>query len=323
MIAPPHVDVATRADRVRRRPYPGSPFSQTHPDRLATTARSVRTRGGSPERCRVLELGCGDGGNLIPMAYVLPESTFLGLDAAGSAIAQGKEQIAALGLTNVTLLHADLLEASNLGTFDYVIAHGLYSWVPPPVQERILAIASEALAPNGVAYVSYNALPGCHVRNAMREMMRWHVRGIEDPAERISQARGLVRFLGEAAPPRPLFSAILNDTLEHQEKQPDAVLFHDDLADFNEPLLFVDFIARASRAQAQVPLGSRLLRHGRVERGQPRRQVPARNGAGERGRAAAVPGFPHLPALPPDAPLPRRCLHREGARPRDPPIPLR
>jgi methyltransferase-like protein len=81
----------------------------------------------------------------------------------------------------------------------------------------------------------------------MRQMMRWHVRDIEESEERISQARGLVRFLGEAAPPRPVFSAILNEALEHQGKQPDAVLFHDDLAEINEPLLFVDFIERASR----------------------------------------------------------------------------
>lgn len=227
--------------------YPGSPFSPIHPDRLATIAALYGFPAAPPERCRVLELGCGSGSDLISMAYVLPGSTFLGLDAAGSAIAQGREQISALGLTNVTLLHADLLNASNLGTYDYVVAHGLYSWVPPSVQERVLEIASEALAPNGVAYVSYNALPGCHVRNAMRQMMRWHVRSIEDPAERISQARGLVRFLAEAAPPRPLFSAILNDTLEHQGLQPDAVLFHDDLSEINEPLLFVDFIERASR----------------------------------------------------------------------------
>src|SRR5512141_976582 len=220
-------------------PYPGLPFSQTHPDRLATIATLYGLAAPPPERCRVLELGCGSGGNLIPMAYVLPGSTFLGLDSAGSAVARGRDQISALGLTNVTLSHVDLLDASNLGTFDYVVAHGVYSWVSPSAQGRVLAIASEALAPNGIAYVSYNALPGWHVRNAMREMMQWHVRGIEDPAERISQARGLVRFLGEAAPPRPLFSAILNDTLEHQEKQPDAVLFHDDLAEINEPLLFV------------------------------------------------------------------------------------
>src|SRR5512140_1049244 len=227
--------------------YPGLAFSQTHPDRLATIAALYGLPAAPPERCRVLELGCGNGANLIPMAYVLPESTFLGLDAAGTAVAEGREQIAALGLENATLLHADLLDASNLGTFDYVIAHGLYSWVPPDVQERVLAIASEVLAPNGVAYVSYNALPGCHVRNAMRQMMSWHVQGIEEPAERISQARGLVRFLGEAAPPRPVYSAILNETLEHQGKQQDAVLFHDDLAEINEPLLFVDFIERASR----------------------------------------------------------------------------
>ena len=152
-----------------------------------------------PDRCRVLELGCGDGGNLIPMAYLLPESTFLGLDAAGSAIVQGQEQISALGLTNVSLRHVDLLDASNLGTYDYVIAHGLYSWVPPAVQERALAITSEALAPNGVAYVSYNALLVVHVRDAMGQMMRWHVSGIEDPAETSRPAKDFVRFLGEAA----------------------------------------------------------------------------------------------------------------------------
>jgi SAM-dependent methyltransferase len=227
--------------------YPGSAFPQTHPDRLATLAVLHGLKAAPPDRCRVLELGCGTGGNLVPMAYALPRSTFVGLDAAGTAVAQGREQIAALGLSNVTLLHRDLLEAADLGTFDYVVAHGLYSWVPPPVQERILAIASGALAPDGVAYVSYNAFPGCHVRDAMRQMMRWHVRGMVDPEERVAQARGLIRFLSEAAPPRPLLSEILRDTLEHQEKQPDAVLFHDDLAEINEPLLFVEFIQRAGR----------------------------------------------------------------------------
>ncbi len=128
-----------------------------------------------------------------------------------------------------------------------MIAHGVYSWVPPAVQERVLAIASEVLAPNGVAYVSYNALPGGHVRSAMRQMMRWHARDLQEPAERISQARSLVQFLAEAAPPQPVLSAILKETLEHQKKQPDAVLFHDDLAEINEPLLFADFVERASR----------------------------------------------------------------------------
>ncbi len=227
--------------------YPSPAFPQTHPDRLATIATLHGLEPAPAERCRVLELGCGNGGNLIPMAYVLKGSTFLGLDAAGSAIESGSAQIAALGLTNVALRHVDLLDASDLGTFDYVIAHGLYSWVPPAVQERVLAIASEALAPNGVAYVSYNALPGCHVRNAMREMMRWHVRDFAEPAEKIGQARSLVRFLKELARLRPVFSAILEETLEYQDLQEDAVLFHDDLADFNEPLLFVDFIERASR----------------------------------------------------------------------------
>ena len=63
----------------------------------------------------------------------------------------------------------------------------------------------------------------------------------------MAQARVLVRFLNELALPRPVFSAILKETFDHQEKQLNAVLFHDDLSEFNESLLFVDFIERASR----------------------------------------------------------------------------
>ncbi len=226
--------------------YPGSAFAQTHPDRLATLARLHGLSPAPPERCRVLELGCGAGGNLVPMAYALPESTFVGLDSAGTAIAKGRAQAEALGLANVDLRHADILEARDLGTFDYVIAHGLFSWVPPEVQERVLAIAGEVLAPDGVAYVSYNAYPGCHVRNVMRQIMRWHVRGIESPEERVAEARSLVGVLGEVAPPRPLVKAILDDALQHHRRQADAVLFHDDLAEVNEPFLFADFVERAA-----------------------------------------------------------------------------
>jgi SAM-dependent methyltransferase len=234
-------------------PYPSTPYSQTHPDRLATLATLYGLTPASPEKCRVLELGCGDGGNLVPMAYALPESEFLGIDLAESAVENGRRTIAALGLRNISLLAADLSSVSGLGTFDYVIAHGLYSWVPPAVQQRILRLSRDVLAPHGVAYVSYNAYPGCHLRDAFRQMMLWHVRGCEQPAERIEQARALLRFLAQAAPQRPVLSAVLKEAVEHQERQDDGVLFHDDLAEINEPFLFIDFVERAR------PLGLKFL----------------------------------------------------------------
>src|SRR5262249_26620757 len=142
--------------------YPSYVYSQTHPDRLATIATLLGMNPTSVESCRVLELGCGAGGNLIPMAFDLSESGFVGIDLAGSAISQGRELIKALGLKNISLQQADLMDlSSELGKFDYIIAHGLFSWVPEVVRDRILAICRAHLAPEGVAYISYNAYPGC------------------------------------------------------------------------------------------------------------------------------------------------------------------
>src|SRR2546426_12611051 len=113
------------------------------------------------ESCRVLEMGCGAGGNLIPMAFDLPESDSVGIDLAGSAIAQGRELIAALGLKNISPQRLDVMAfPSELGQIDYIIAHGLYSWVPEMIRDRILAICRAHLAAQGVAYISYNTYPG-------------------------------------------------------------------------------------------------------------------------------------------------------------------
>jgi tRNA G46 methylase TrmB len=112
-------------------PYPSAPYPQTHPDRLATMATLFGMRPAPVERCRVLELGCNDGSNLIAMAYGLPQSQFVGIDLAERPIAKGKATIEALGLTNLTLHCLDLRHMpSDLGRFDFILAHGVYSWVP-------------------------------------------------------------------------------------------------------------------------------------------------------------------------------------------------
>src|SRR5262249_48875673 len=149
--------------------YPTVALPQGHPDRLATIATLFGMNPAPFERCRVLEIACSDGGNLIPMAYAQPESTFVGVDLSGSAVAQGQRDISALGLKNIQLHLADLMEFKTEGEpFDYIIAHGFYSWAPPPVRDRLLAFCHEHLAPQGIAYVSYNAMPGGHIRRMLR-----------------------------------------------------------------------------------------------------------------------------------------------------------
>src|SRR6478752_5451128 len=108
--------------------------------------------------CRVLELGCGDGGNLIPMAYFLPSSRFLGVDLAKTAIDEGHRAIAGLNLGNIDLQCRDFGTLDrNAGEFDYIVAHGLYSWIPPDVRDRLMALCRELLAPQGIVHISYNA----------------------------------------------------------------------------------------------------------------------------------------------------------------------
>ena len=175
-------------------PYTSYPFAQTHPSRLATLATLHHLEPTPITKCRVLEVGCGDGANLIPMALGLPESHFVGFDLAAKPVQQGQTIIADLGLTNIELRQADLLEFTDQ-PFDYIITHGLYAWVPQVVQDGLLALCNRLLTPNGIAYISYNAYPGCHLREMTREMMLFHIRGNEDPRECMNQGLSLLKFI--------------------------------------------------------------------------------------------------------------------------------
>jgi len=218
--------------------YPNSPFAQTHPDRLATLAILFGMDPAPLPRCRVLEVGCGNGENLIPMACEYPAGEFLGIDAAETAVRAGNQEIATLGLTNIRLLHRDIMDTGpGLGTFDYVIAHGFYSWVPEPVRDKLFAIVQASLAPQGVAFVSYNALPGGRLRQMFREMMLFHLGGTRELAPRIQGAREIVQWfmacqagLGE--------SGLLPSQVESiMERQP-ACLYHDELGEVYHPVYF-------------------------------------------------------------------------------------
>ena len=179
--------------------YPSYTHAQTHPDRLAVTGALFGLKPTAVTRCRVLELGCGNGSNLVPVAFGLPESEFVGIDLAAKPIDQGQQMIAALGLKNVRLLQGSVTEFDDRrGKFDYIIAHGLFSWVPADVRDHIFKLCRQCLSPQGIAFISYNALPGAHLRTMIREMMLFHVRDLPDPAEQVRQAQALAQFLAAA-----------------------------------------------------------------------------------------------------------------------------
>jgi methyltransferase-like protein/2-polyprenyl-3-methyl-5-hydroxy-6-metoxy-1,4-benzoquinol methylase len=232
--------------------YPGHVHEHAHPRRLATLAKLYGMEPVPIEHCRVLELGCGVGANLIPIAYQYPQSEFVGIDLSGAAIERGSRNIEVLGLTNIRLLHRDILDIdASFGQFDYITAHGVYSWVPPPVRDHIMTVFKQNLSPNGVCYVSYNAHPYSHLRNLARDIMLYHTRNITDMKEKTGQARAILKFVSEGSKPKTLHNGILRDQYKRVSEMPEEVLFHDDLNEIATAFLLREVVGHASARELQ------------------------------------------------------------------------
>jgi methyltransferase-like protein/SAM-dependent methyltransferase len=236
-------------------PYPALSYAQTHPDRLATIATLLGLQLTPVTRCRVLELGCAGGGNLFPMAQALPGSEFTGIDISQAQISVGQAVVQSLGLHNVSLHALDIMDIpAELGAFDYILAHGVYSWVPPQVRDRVLQVCHDHLAPQGVAYVSYNCYPGWHMMGIIRDAMLYRTRGVTSAAERANTARGMLDFMADAIPAdNTAFGAFLKSymrflqgELKGVSARGNAFLLHDELEQVNDPVYFAQFAQHAA-----------------------------------------------------------------------------
>ncbi|MGA3169874.1 MAG: class I SAM-dependent methyltransferase [Chthoniobacteraceae bacterium] len=243
-------DTKTTYDEV---PYISDPFPQSHPAALASIATLLGMDPPPVDQCRVLEIGCAGGGNIIPMAQELPGSNFTGIDLSARQVKEGSDAIAILGLKNIQLHQMDLTEITpEFGQFDYIIAHGIFSWVPKEVAEKILEICSKNLTPKGIAYVSYNTLPGWHIRGMIRDMMTYHTRQFKRPDVKVRQARALLNFLAESVPGESNpYGMQLQNELETLRKARDSYILHEHLESENNPIYFHEFIERAEAHDLQ------------------------------------------------------------------------
>ncbi len=226
-------------------PYPSFVFPQTSPDRLATLARLRGVNAVDPNASRMLELGCGDGTNLLAFAHAYPNSRFVGIDLAERHIEDAVASAKELGLKNIEFIAADLcrIDLAKLGKFDFIVAHGLFSWIPDKVREAVLHIYKECLTENGVGYISYNAYPGCHIREMINGMMQFHIEGIEDPIDKVSEARRFLEFLSDSVPDGSNYCETLRTEFEQIKSRSDSNIYHDDLAELNQPFYFHEFIS--------------------------------------------------------------------------------
>jgi methyltransferase-like protein/SAM-dependent methyltransferase len=229
-------------------PYESHPYAQTHPSRLAVVATLFGLKPPPVETARVLELGSAAGGNILSIAEAFPKSSWVGVDYSQRQVDDGLKLVQRIGLKNVDLRHASIMDVDeSYGQFDYIIAHGVYSWVPTEVREKILEICSKRLSPQGIAYVSYNTYPGWHMRGMIRDMMQFHSNRFTDARQRVGQARALLDFLATSVRQEGPYSSLLKTELESIRNQSDNYLYHEHLEHVNDPVYFHQFVSMARK----------------------------------------------------------------------------
>lgn len=229
--------------------YVAASFPRMSPARMGAVAFLFGVSSPSAARCRMLELGCGQGFTLLSLAQLYPESEFHGVDLSVRHVENARRLAERAGLKNVRFEHRSILDVSaeKDGIYDYIASHGVYSWVPGEVQDRILEICGSQLARQGIAYVSYNVLPGWAHLRVIREMLIYHTQRYEDPLEKFQQAKTLVSFLRESAPGGA--QGWLGKWLTHVEgilaKSQPSYFLHEYLEETNDPCFFYQFMERA------------------------------------------------------------------------------
>lgn len=238
----------TTGDAYDAMPYASYPYPETNPLLLQGLAGLYGLKPASPSKARILEIGCAEGVNIIGIAALFPHAECVGIDMSARQIETAKRHAATLALPNVKLEAISLSDIPQTwGQFDYIIAHGMLSWVAPPIQAKLMEMCGKRLSPHGVAYISFNTLPGWHMVRMVRDMMLFHSENAPSPQAKAVSARDMLRTVTAITAPRgSAYSAFLQSEQDTIKNKPDAYLLHDHLEENNHAFYLQDFVKMAN-----------------------------------------------------------------------------
>ncbi len=230
-------------------PYESFPFAYTRPEHLRTIGLVFGVQPPAVENARILDIGCAEGGNMIDFAESYPESYSLGIDLSKVQITNGMEIVKSLGLKNIDLKHLSILDIDeSFGKFDYIICHGVISWVPDVVRDKIFEISSKLLSPNGIAFISYNTLPGWNMQKTIRDMMMFHSSAFTDNRDKLQQAKLLLDFVSDSLEGSETpYSKFLQHETNFLKNLGNSYLLHEYLGEENTAFYFQEFVSNARK----------------------------------------------------------------------------
>ncbi|RMF13564.1 MAG: methyltransferase domain-containing protein [Gammaproteobacteria bacterium] len=241
--------------------YESTAFLQTHPETLAGIALLFGIQPSNPAHCRVLEIGSALGDNLIPMALNAPDSQFVGVDISTRQVDEAATRAAQLGLKNIRFYSGSIEHLpDSAGPFDYIVCHGVFSWVPQEVQQAILSRCKALLAPQGILYVSYNTYPGWHFRDYIKHAIQFNGKKASSTDEKYEALKDIVTLLSRHAVQTPAFPArgIFETFSKQLESLPKSYLVHEYYEPFNIPLYVSEFMQLIEKHELQY-VGEAML----------------------------------------------------------------
>lgn len=264
--------------------YTSNAFPFSSPGHLRAAAYLYGLTTVPLEKARVLELGCAGGGNLLPFALAYPQAKVVGVDLSSVQVEQGQKVIEALGVQNLHLHAMSLTDiTAEFGQFDYIIAHGVFSWVPPEVREAMLRILRDNLSSDGVGYISYNTYPGWKAGDIVRDAMLLHSHSAQNSEDKLASAKAMLNLLSDGIAASNPLAPSLRAAVAQLQKHSDYYIAHEYLEIFNNPCYLLEFVNLANQygltqvgdAEPHVEMSATYgqnvqLHHSLIALGQPR-----------------------------------------------------
>lgn len=228
-------------------PYVSYPFEFCAPEFLRTKAILFGLNPVPLETARVLEMGCASGNNLFRFSSLYPDSYTLGIDISKVEVDHAHELLGNFKLKNIEFKNVSITDLDeSYGKFDYIICHGLYSWVPDEVAEKILENGKKLLSKNGVMLVSYNALPAWNTISTIRQLMLYHTQHLSSPAEKFEQGKLILQFIAEAtAGDNSPYGKFIQEFIGTLATVGDDYIWHEYFGALSKPYYFHEFVEKA------------------------------------------------------------------------------